>query len=356
MENLELNTNFWKNRDVFITGHTGFKGGWLTLILSSFGAKVHGYSLEPNTKDNFYELTKLTNEIQTSIIGDVRNFDNLKYHFNKIKPSVVFHLAAQPLVNYSYKDPHQTFSTNLMGTVNILEAARLTESVEVVLNITTDKCYKNLEDPNHEYSEFDELGGNDPYSGSKASSELITHAYRESFFNKSLTSVATARGGNVIGGGDWSEDRLVPDLLRTLITDTPIKIRNPNSTRPWQHVLDALSGYVKLAEQMSMQPRNFSGAWNFGPDAHNIKPVLWIAKYLRESNSKIRWEIDDDHHNYEAKYLRLDSAKAKLKLDWKPTWEIETALDKTLEWHAAWLNGSNMKNFTLSQINEFYGS
>ena len=354
LEKLDLNlrspdANFWRNRSVFITGHTGFKGGWIALWLSHMGAKVHGYALAPPTKPSFFEETKLQARLASSIINDIRSFENLLWAMKAASPSVVIHLAAQPLVKESYNSPVDTFSTNLLGTVNLLEAARTTDSVEAIVNVTTDKCYENQEWL-WPYRESDRLGGHDPYSSSKACAELATVAYRKSFFAAVGVQLATVRAGNVIGGGDWAADRLIPDFLRALDTGKTLHIRSPNAIRPWQHVLDPVSGYLLLAEELVKQGADYADAWNFGPEELEAKPVSWVVNHLCGKFHGLRWQLDGELELHEAGLLKLDSSKAKARLHWAARWSLEVALDKTIEWHREWKGGMNMERFSCHQI------
>tara|TARA_B110000977_G_scaffold36325_1_gene48665 strand:+ start:15688 stop:16755 length:1068 start_codon:yes stop_codon:yes gene_type:complete len=349
MENLEVNQTFWQGRSVFITGHTGFKGGWLALWLSLLGAKVYGYSLEAPTKLNFFDTINLKNIIQNSTIGDIRNLNELKNSMKEAKPSVIFHMAAQPLVRQSYNDPVETFTTNIIGTVNLLEAARKIEPVRAIVNITTDKCYENheLDQP---YNETHRLGGYDPYSSSKACSELATAAYRNSFFSKTEVKIASVRAGNVIGGGDWATDRLIPDFFRSIENNEILYVRSPQAVRPWQHVLDPLSGYLILAEKLISSETNFAEAWNFGPEELGAKTVSWVLERFSKKFLNARWEIDDKSQYHEANLLKLDISKAKSKLGWSPRWSVESAIDNTIKWHQAFKDNNNMQDFSIKQI------
>ena len=342
----------WRNRSVFLTGHTGFKGGWLALWLSHLGAQVHGYSQVPPTKPSFFEETQLQSRLISSTINDIRDFKDLSTSMQAASPSVVIHMAAQPLVRESYRSPVDTFTTNVLGTVNVLEAARQTESVKVIVNITTDKCYENKEWL-WPYRENDRLGGRDPYAASKACAELATTAYRQSFLQDRGIRVATARAGNVIGGGDWSKDRLIPDFLRAIHAGEILRIRSPNAIRPWQHVLDLLAGYLLLAENLVTQSEDFSEAWNFGPEDSDARPVSWIVDRLCKKFPDARWEITDYHELHEASLLKLDSSKAKSRLHWKPRWNLDIALDKTVEWFDAWKKGESLDQISLQQIKAY---
>ena len=349
---------FWKGRRVLVTGHTGFKGSWLSLWLQSLGAEVAGYALNPPTNPSLFEIARVS-EGMNSVIGDVRDLDKLKSVFSDFRPEIVFHLAAQPLVRKSYVDPVETYSTNVMGTVNLLEAVRQTSSVRVVVNVTSDKCYENREWI-WGYRENEPMGGYDPYSNSKGCAELVTSAYRNSFFHPSRhgehhVAVASARAGNVIGGGDWATDRLIPDILRAMEKSEPVVIRNPHAIRPWQHVLEPLSGYLILAQKLHEEGSAFAEGWNFGPADEDAKPVEWIVESMVESWGRgASWKLDGGNHPHEAHYLKLDCSKARLKLNWHPRWNLGTALEKITEWHRSYLEKGDMQAFTLKQI-EIYG-
>ena len=349
MENLGVNQNFWQGRSVFITGHTGFKGGWLALWLSELGAKVYGYSLEKPSTPNFFNVVNLKNIIQNSIKGDIRDLSKLTKSMQKAKPSVIFHMAAQPLVRQSYNDPIETFTTNIIGTVNVFEALRKTETVEAIINITTDKCYENKES-DRGYREPDRLGGYDPYSSSKACSEMVTSTYRNSFFSKIQVPLASARAGNVIGGGDWATDRLIPDFFRSIDNNKTLRIRSPEAVRPWQHVLDPLSGYLMLAQKLLSGSNNFAEAWNFGPKYSEAKTVSWVLERLSKKFLNAKWKKENIKQQHEANLLRLDISKAKIKLGWVPRWSLETAIDNTIEWYQAFKDNNNMQEFSIKQI------
>jgi len=347
-----VNKIFWKNKRVFVTGHTGFKGSWLCLMLSYLGAKVTGYALKPPTKPNLFELCSIDNLI-TSVIDDVRNGRELKKSMLKAAPDVVIHMAAQPLVRASYKDPVETYTTNVIGTVNLLEAARSCKSIKAVINVTTDKCYQNREKKTG-YKEDEVLGGHDPYSSSKACSEIVTSAYRDSFFGS--IGIATARAGNVIGGGDWAKDRLIPDFFRAILFKRKLLIRNPNSIRPWQHVLEPLSGYLILAQKLVENSKKYSEAWNFGPDKKDIKSVKWILDYLyTRLGEGDGFEIDSNDHPHETTCLILDSTKARTRLNWDPKWTLKTALDKIIDWLNCYLQKQDVKAICFNQIEEYLG-
>lgn len=345
--------NFWNEKRVLITGHTGFKGGWLAFWLKYVGAKVCGYSLPAESSPNLFEDLSLGNEID-SINGDIRDLTSFQNALNEFKPEIVFHLAAQSLVRKSYREPVETYSTNVIGTVNILETVRHTDFVKAVVIITTDKVYDNKEWV-WGYRETDRLGGFDPYSNSKACAELAVSAYRNSFFaEKDKTLIATARAGNVIGGGDWSEDRLIPDLFRSLIFGQPLEIRNPNSIRPWQHVLEPLSGYIKLAEKLYTGERLFAEAWNFGPDDKDSKPVGWILEEIRKIwNEPVNWNISTEKQPHEARVLKLDNSKVRNLLGWEPKLCLTEALNLTAEWYKGFKDKTNLVELTKNQI-DFY--
>ncbi|MBK6632536.1 MAG: CDP-glucose 4,6-dehydratase [Betaproteobacteria bacterium] len=347
-----MNAAFWRGRRVFLTGHTGFKGGWLSLWLAELGAEVHGYALPPPTDPNFFTATGLDKRLVSSVIADIRDASSLERAMQAARPEVVLHLAAQPLVRQSYAEPVETFAVNVMGTVNLLEAVRKTPGVKAVLNITTDKCYENREWV-WPYRENEALGGHDPYSGSKACSELATAAWRRSFLDAAGVQVASARAGNVIGGGDWAADRLVPDFLRALDAGRPLVVRSPLATRPWQHVLEPLSGYLTLAEKLCSEGAAFAEAWNFGPDEADARPVQWIVETLCARVPGAAWQHDAAPQPHEAHTLRLDSAKAHARLGWRPRWILSRALEATLEWHQAWKAGADMAEFSLGQIREY---
>ncbi len=347
-----IKKNFWKNKRVFVTGHTGFKGGWLSLWLQSMGAEVYGYALNPPTEPNFFTVANIDGGMQSSRIADIKDADNLLKSIQATSPQIVFHLAAQPLVHYSYAHPAETYATNVMGIVNLLDAVRKIPSIKAVINITTDKCYENREWV-WGYRENEPMGGSDPYSSSKACSELVTAAYRQSYLESMGVALASARAGNVIGGGDWAKDRLIPDFLRALDAGEILKIRAPNSIRPWQHVLEPLSGYLMLAERLYVEGASFAEAWNFGPSYDATYSVQWIVERMAEIRSDVNWRCCEESQLHEANYLKLDSSKAHIKLGWKPKWNLETALNKTIAWHQSWCNKQNMRAITLQQITEY---
>ena len=347
----------WQGRRVFITGHTGFKGSWLALWLSKLGTRIRGYALEPCTEPNLFNLAAIGTVVE-DVRGDVRDSAKLEASMTEFSPEVVFHLAAQPIVRRSYADPVGTYSTNVMGTVHLMEAIRKTPSVRAVVCVTTDKCYQNQEWI-WPYRETDPLGGYDPYASSKACAEIVSAAYRSSFFpierlHEHHVAVATARAGNVIGGGDWSEDRLIPDLIRGFRASQPVLIRRPNAIRPWQHVLDPLYGYMMLAQELLAQPAQFASPYNFGPTDDDIWPVERIASKLAQMwGDGASWIRDAVPSVHEDHVLRLDASKARVELGWKPRLQIEAALEWTMEWYRAWRQGENMTMFTERQISEY---
>jgi CDP-glucose 4,6-dehydratase len=346
------NILFWQGKRVLITGHTGFKGSWLSLWLQYFGASVFGAALNSPTNPALFDVARVEDGMEHHIV-DIINFADVCAVVESVKPDIVFHLAAQPLVRESYKAPLDTFKTNLMGTVNLLEALRSSQSTKAVVNVTSDKCYDNKEWI-WGYRETDPMGGKDPYSSSKGCSELITNSYRDSYFRSAGIGLASARAGNVIGGGDWAQDRLLPDILAALSNQKSIEIRNPDATRPWQHVLDPLSGYMMLAERLFSSQNEYSGGWNFGPYDYDVKSVNWVASKICE-----RWGASNTLapqggcHPDEALALKLDISKSMAHLNWKPKWGIEEAIDRVVVWHQAWLAGKCMKSLCLSQIEDY---
>ena len=348
-------SNIFKNKTVLVTGHTGFKGSWLCIWLKELGANVIGYAIEPYTDRDNFTVTGLETKI-THIIGDVRDFKFLKQIFEEHNPEFVFHLAAQPIVRQSYESPKETYDINVGGTVNLLECCRLTDSVRVIINVTSDKCYENKEWV-WGYRESDPMGGYDPYSSSKGCSELITEAYRKSFFNLTTSqpavALSSARAGNVIGGGDWQKDRIIPDCIRALENNKPIQIRNPNATRPWQHVLEPLSGYLLLASRMFEDPQKFCGAWNFGPSYNSVIPVGEMANKVVAQWGKGSWIIPStENEPHEANLLSLDISKANSHLKWFPVWDVDETIDRTIGWYKEFRKKSPYK-ICVNQIKEF---
>lgn len=353
-----MNHDFWRDKRVLVTGHTGFKGSWLSLWLQSMGAKVSGIALEPPSNPSLFEIARVGAGM-SSHLADIRDFDAVQRVFQHEKPEVVFHLAAQSLVRSSYSDPLATYSTNVIGTANVFEAIRHNAGVRVVVNITSDKCYENREWI-WGYRETDPMGGYDPYSSSKGCAELVASAYRNSYFNpaeyeKHGVALSSVRAGNVIGGGDWAEDRLIPDMLRAIEVNQPVVIRSPGAIRPWQHVLEPLSGYLLLAEKMWFDGKEYADGWNFGPDDNDAKPVSWIIDAITKKwGDKASWKLDERTHPHEAHYLKLDCSKAKAVLGWFPKWNIETTLDQIILWHRAYLDGRDMREVTLKQISSYH--
>ncbi len=346
-----ITRDFWFGRKVFITGHTGFKGSWLILLLHYLGAEIHGFALAPPTMPNLYGCAE-SESLLTSKFGDVRDLGLLTESLNVAEPEVVIHLAAQSLVRKSYVQPEETYSTNVMGTVNLLEAVRSSQSVKAVIVVTSDKCYENRE-TFIGYREYDSLGGDDPYSSSKACAELVAMAYRKSF----LPILATARAGNVIGGGDWGQDRLVPDCLAAFAAGRDVILRNPKAVRPWQHVLEALSGYLILAEKLFLDPQTYAGAWNFGPDVRDCVAVeAVVGKLLDKWSCNCRVRIDKGAQYKETHQLRLDSSRARKNLGWSPCWNLEEALDSVVEWGKAYQDKADMRSVSLKQIEQFLKS
>jgi len=350
--------NFYKGRKVFITGHTGFKGSWLSILLNWLGAEVHGYALDPNTNPSLFELAGI-DQIVSSTIGDIRDYNLLSETLKKVQPEVIIHMAAQPLVRESYRNPRETYEINVMGTVNLLDISRQIGSVKAILNVTTDKCYENKE-WHWGYRENEPMGGYDPYSNSKGCSELVTSSFRSSFFNPKEyknhgVALASARAGNVIGGGDWADDRLIPDFIRSITRGQKVKIRSPYAIRPWQHVLEPLSGYLTLCEKLYTAGTAFAEGWNFGPDDRDAKNVEWITKKICELwGESASFEIDTNPQPHEASYLKLDCSKAKAELDWTPIWNIETTLKSIVIWNKAFLAGENMHTMTEKQIMDYF--
>ena len=350
--------DFYRGRKVLITGHTGFKGSWLSIVLSRLGADIYGYALAPNTEPSLYDLARI-DDLVSSTLGDIRDYSLLLETVKSINPEIVIHMAAQPLVLESYKNPRETYETNVMGTINLLEVVRHVESIRVVLNITTDKCYENRE-WHWGYREDDNLGGNDPYSNSKACSELVTSAYRNSFFNTKnfnlhKVAVATARAGNVLGGGDWAQDRLIPDFIRSIILGEKLKIRSPHAIRPWQHVLEPLAGYLILCNNLYEHGPEFCGGWNFGADDKDAKDVEWVAGRLCELwGDGAGYEIDASPQAHEANYLKLDCSKAKNLLGWHPLWNTDTTIRMVVGWYEAYIEGKDLRQICIDQMEKYF--
>jgi len=357
LEGVGVNPTFWRGKRVLLTGHTGFKGSWLSLWLQSMGSQVIGYALTPPTNPSLFEVAKV-GEGMTSIIGDIRDLAHLRAVFAEHQPEIVIHMAAQPLVRYSYIEPVETYSTNVMGTVNLLEAVRSTDSVKAVVNVTSDKCYENREWV-WGYRENEAMGGHDPYSNSKGCAELVTSAYRNSYFHPEKykthgVAIASGRAGNVIGGGDWADDRLIPDIMRAITQGKPVNIRNPHAIRPWQHVLEPLLGYLVLAQKLHEEGTAYAEGWNFGPNDQDAKPVQWIVEKLTTTwGEGASWTQDGGDHPHEAHYLKLDCSKAKARLDWHPRWHLDEALSAIISWQRAYRDGADMRDVTIRQIKAY---
>ena len=352
VEGVAMTPSFWRGRRVLVTGHTGFKGSWLCLVLKRFGADVHGFSLTPPTVPNLFDLAKVSSDVATTI-GDVRDAAAVADAVRRADAEVVIHMAAQALVREGYRDPIGTYSTNVMGTVHLLDAVRQAKGVRAVVVVTTDKCYENREWV-WGYREDEPMGGYDPYSSSKGCAELVTAAYRKSYFPDTATAVATARAGNVIGGGDWAADRLVPDMVRAFAAGQPVVIRNPDATRPWQLVLEPLVGYLTLAEKLFEGGQPFAEAYNFGPADVDAKPVRWIADRLaRQWGDGAAWRLSGEAGPHEAYYLKLDASKAAARLGWRPRSDLGTALDWIVEWYKTWAGGGDVRAVSERQVERF---
>lgn len=357
MEGLGVNGAFWRGKRVLLTGHTGFKGSWLSLWLQSMGTEVTGYALAPPTNPSLFKLAEVAKGM-ISVLGDIRDSAKLQAVCTECRPEIVIHMAAQPLVRYSYQNPVETYATNVMGTVHLLEAVRHTAGVKAVVIITTDKCYENREWV-WGYRENEPMGGFDPYSNSKGCAELVSAAFRSSFFNANNYSqhgvaIATVRAGNVIGGGDWAQDRLIPDVLAAFEEGRSVDIRNPNAIRPWQHVMEPLRGYLTLAEQLVEQGPALGEAWNFGPNDEDAKPVGWIVKQMAALwGANAQWQIDSGEHPHEAHYLKLDISKARTRLDWHPALRLQEALELIIEWAKKRQMGASMREVTLAQLQAY---
>jgi CDP-glucose 4,6-dehydratase len=357
LEGVVLNPGFWKCKRVLLTGHTGFKGSWLSLWLQSIGAQVVGYALTPPTNPSLYEAAEVGKGM-TSIIGDIRDLTKLQAIFAEHRPEIVIHMAAQPLVRYSYQNPVETYATNVMGTVNLLESVRNSPGVKAVVIITTDKCYENREWV-WGYRENEPMGGYDPYSNSKGCAELVCSAYRSSFFNTNNhpqhgVALATVRAGNVVGGGDWAQDRLIPDILVAFEQSNLVNIRNPHAIRPWQHVLEPLRGYLMLVERLYEHGPAYAEGWNFGPNDEDAKPVGWIVQQMAAMwGIDAKWQIDSGDHPHEATYLKLDISKARSRLDWHPALRLNDALKLVIDWSKQRQSGADIRQLTLGQIKAY---
>jgi CDP-glucose 4,6-dehydratase len=352
-----MNSNFWRGKRVFLTGHTGFKGSWLSLWLQHLGARLHGFGLAPHTTPALFELGNVSEQMDSEF-GDVRDLERLTQSLQRAAPEIVFHMAALPIVSDSFIQPVETYHTNVMGTVHLLEAVRKTPSVKAVVVITSDKCYENREWL-WGYREDEAMGGLDPYSSSKGCAELVVSAYRRSFFQKPgvATLLASVRAGNVIGGGDWAKDRLIPDMMRALVAKQTIKIRQPRSIRPWQHVLEPLYGYMSLAQHLVEKGADFAEGWNFGPTDEDSRSVEWVANHVvKVWGGGRKWELDANATFHEAYQLKLDSSKARARLGWQPSWDLHTALEKVADWYKGWDGGEDVKALCLRQIQEYTAS
>lgn len=348
-----VHSEFWKDKKVFLTGHTGFKGSWLSLWLQSMGSKVKGFSLVPPTTPALFNEAGVADGMQSQI-GDIRHLDVITKSMVQFEPDILIHMAAQPLVRLSYREPVQTYGTNVMGTLHVLEAARQCSNLRAIVNVTTDKCYENRE-WEWGYREDEPMGGHDPYSNSKGCAELLTSAYRKSFFNHPEgAALASARAGNVIGGGDWAEGRLIPDILRAFENSRPVVIRSPQATRPWQHVLEPLSGYLILAEKLWADGHEYAQGWNFGPKDEDARPVEWILRHMVQAwGPGASWTLESAPQPHEARYLKLDISKARLRLQWSPSWSLEVALQRIIAWHQAWRAGQDARARCLDEIHAY---
>jgi len=354
-----MDSNFWKNKKVLLTGHTGFKGSWLSLWLQKLGVDLVGFSKSIPTKPSLFELADVEKNM-ISIMGDITHIERITDVVKQHNPEIIIHMAAQSLVHKSYDQPLETFSTNIMGTVNLLEAIRNTSKKCVIINVTSDKCYENQE-LSRGYKENDPMGGYDPYSSSKGCAELITSSFRDSFFKNSNDkdydiSLASVRAGNVIGGGDWADNRIMPDIMRGILNKKIIKIRNPTAVRPWQHVLEPLRGYLELAEKLYNYKSEYTESWNFGPDDDDVKPVSWIVNKVVEMwGEDVQVDFDDDRLDYkhETSFLRLDCSKAKSKLKWNPKIKLEEGLKLTVNWYKQYEQTKELREFTENQIEEY---
>ena len=346
-----IDIDFWKGKRVFVTGHTGFKGSWISLWLSSLGAIVKGYSLNPPTSPSLFNEVNVDMDIESQI-GDIRDQNILYKSMMLFNPDILIHMAAQPLVRHSYDIPIETYEINVIGTAKVLEVARSCVNLRAIVNITTDKCYKD-DGLEKAYKEDDPMGGYDPYSSSKGCAELVAESYRQSFLQNQNIGLASVRAGNVIGGGDWANDRLIPDILRSFEKKESVVVRNPKAIRPWQNVLEPLSGYLILAQKLYDNHREYSGGWNFGPNDKDAKPVDWILNKMALSWPGTSWRLDDAINPHEASFLKLDISKSKSRLGWEPIWELNKTLEKIIAWHVAWLNHEDMKAVCLAEIEEY---
>jgi len=346
-----IDQEFWVGKRVFLTGHTGFKGSWLSLWLDHLGCSVKGYALNPPTSPSLFDVAKVDTLIDSQV-GDIRDQKLLNNSMVSFNPDILIHMAAQSLVRRSYDEPIETYEVNVIGTAKVLEAARNCPNLKAIINITTDKCYENL-GFDKSYHETDPMGGFDPYSSSKGCAELVAASYRSSFLNDLGIGVASARAGNVIGGGDWAKDRLIPDILKSFELDKAVIVRNPNATRPWQHVLEPLSGYLLLAQKLYDDHKTYSEGWNFGPNENDIRPVNWILDKMIPYWPNAHWKLDEDSNPHEANFLKLNISKARTKLDWRPIWELDRALEKIINWHKAWKNNEDIQLLCLAEIKEY---
>ncbi len=346
-----IDKEFWKGKRVFLTGHTGFKGSWLSLWLASLGAEIRGYALSPPTLPSLFNEAKIDSIIDSQI-SDIRDQDTLHKSMTEFNPDILIHMAAQPLVRYSYEAPIETYEVNVIGTAKVLEVARCCPNLKSIVNVTTDKCYEN-DDRSEGYKEDDPMGGYDPYSSSKGCAELVTSAYRRSFMQEQGIGLASVRAGNVIGGGDWADDRLIPDILRSFEKNKPVVIRNPKATRPWQHVLEPLSGYLILTEKLYKNQKEYAEGWNFGPNEQDVKPVDWILDRMIAKWPNTSWQLDQNSNPHEAGFLKLDITKAESRLNWKPAWGLSYTLEKIIDWHQAWLDKEDMQAVCFAEIKEY---
>jgi CDP-glucose 4,6-dehydratase len=346
-----IDQDFWKGKRVFLTGHTGFKGSWLSLWLFSLGAEVRGYALNPPTSPSLFNEAKIDSIIDSQI-ADIRDQDTLYESMTEFNPDILIHMAAQPLVRYSYNAPIETYEVNVIGTAKVLEVARSCPNLKAIVNITTDKCYEN-DGRSEGYKESDPMGGYDPYSSSKGCAELVASSYRCSFLQDQGIGIASVRAGNVIGGGDWADDRLIPDILKSFEKNKPVIIRNPKATRPWQHVLEPLSGYLVLAQNLYKDQKKYAEGWNFGPNEKDVQSVDWILDKMILKWPNSSWKLDNNSNPHEAGFLKLDISKAKSKLDWTPVWGLSQTLEKIVSWHQAWLNKEDMQAVCLTEIEEY---